>query len=209
MITRVKTDFALYYLALFRSKVPRNPLQPTRIHCVYGVIHAIPVGIQREWRIDRPQPRVLLQKSAHRRVVPAHADLLQPARQRLVAVAPRAVPVVGRTRACNRVAKGIGDWRRRVRACRATRRRQVPTQVPVLELRARVAYLLVHRAAVTVVYPLQRIAAALPTAFRYQIPSMIAIPFPTVPCANVRRTRFRLQPFRSIALISIGLVLAP
>ena len=76
----------------------------------------------------------------------------------------------------------------------------------MLELRARVAYLLIHRATVAVVYPLQRVAAALPTAFRYQIPSMIAIPFPTVPCANVRRTRFRLQPFcrPSIDLTSIS-----
>ena len=66
--------------------------------------------------------------------------------------------------------------------------------------------LLIHRATVAVVYPLQRVAAALPTALRYQIPSMIAIPFPTVPCANVRRTRFRLQPFcrPSINLTSIS-----
>jgi hypothetical protein len=35
----------------------------------------------------------------------------------------------------------------------------------VLELRARVAYLLVHRPTVAIVYPLQRGAATLPTAF--------------------------------------------
>jgi hypothetical protein len=206
MITRVKTDFALYYLALSRSKVPRNPLQPTRIHCVYGVIHAIPVGIQREWRVDRPQPRILLQESTHCRVVPAHAHLLQPARQRLVAVAPRAVPVVGRTRACYRVAKRIGDWRRRIRTRRAAGRYQVAPQVPVLVFRLTARNLLIHRAAVAVVYPLQRGVVTLPTAFRYQIPSMIAIPFPTVPCANVRRTRFRLQTFcrPSIDLTSIS-----
>jgi hypothetical protein len=85
-------------------------------------------------------------------------------------------------------------------------RYQVAPQVPVLVFCARVAYLLVHRPTVAVVYPLQRGAATLPTALRYQIPSMIAIPFPTVPCANVRRTRFRLQPFcrPSIVITSIG-----
>ena len=79
----------------------------------------------------------------------------------------------------------------------------------MLVFRTCAAYLLIHRLTVAVVYPLERVATALPTAFRYQIPSMIAIPFPTVPCASVWRTRFRLQPFRSIALTFIGLVLAP
>jgi len=43
------------------------------------------------------------------------------------------------------------------------------------------------------------------------MPSRIATPFPTVPCASVWRTRFRLQPFcrPSIVLTSIGSVLAP
>jgi len=86
---------------------------------------------------------------------------------------------------------------------------QVAPQVPVLVFNTRVACLLIHRTTVAVVYPLQRGVVTLPTAFRYQIPSMIAIPFPTVPCASVWRTRFRLQPFRSIALTFIGLVLAP
>ena len=79
----------------------------------------------------------------------------------------------------------------------------------MLVFRARAGYLLIHRTTVAVVYPLQRVITTLPTAFRYQIPSMIAIPFPTVPCASVWRTRFRLQPFRSIALTFIGLVLSP
>ncbi len=191
------------------SNKPHNsnpPPLPTRIHQLQRVILAIPIPIQREWLINIPQPRVLLQESTHCRVVPAHADLLQPARERLVAVAPRAVPVGGLPCACNRVAERIRYRRRRVRACRATRRRQVPTQVPVLVFCARVAYLLIHRPTVAVVYPLKRVTAALPTALRYQIPSMIAIPFPTVPCANVRRTRFRLQPFcrPSIVITSIG-----
>ena len=77
----------------------------------------------------------------------------QPARQRLVAIAPRAVPVVGLPRACYRVAKGIGDWRRRVPACRAARRRQVPAYAPVLVFHTRAGYLLVQRTTVAVVYP--------------------------------------------------------
>ncbi len=168
MITRVNTDFALYYLALSRSKVPTNPLQPTRIHRIHRIIHTVPVRIQREWFVYVSQPRVLLQEPPHRRVVPTHTHLLQPARQRLVAIAPRAVPVVGRTRACYRVAKRIRYRRRRIRTCRAAGRRQVTAQVPVLVFRARVAYLLVHRATVAVVYPLQRVTATLPTAFRLQ-----------------------------------------
>jgi len=76
------------------------------------VIHAIPIRIQRQRRVNRPQPRILLQEPAHRRVVPARADFLQPARQRLVPIAPQAVPVVGLTRTCYRVAKRIGNRRR-------------------------------------------------------------------------------------------------
>jgi hypothetical protein len=45
---------------------------PTRIHQLQRVIHTIPIPIQREWRINLPQPRVLLQEPAHRRVIPAH-----------------------------------------------------------------------------------------------------------------------------------------
>ena len=167
MITRVNTDFALYYLALSRSKVPTNPLQlqPTRIHRIHGVIHAIPIRIQRQRRVDRPQPRVLLQEPAYCRIVPAHADFLQPARQRLVAVAPRAVPVVGLPIASHQVAKRIRYRRRRVRPCRAAGRYQVAPQVPVLVFRLTARNLLIHRAAVAVVYPLQRVITTLPTAF--------------------------------------------
>ena len=42
---------------------------------------------------------------------------------------------------------------------------QVAAQVPVLVFRARAGYLLIHRTTVAVVYPLERVAATLPTAF--------------------------------------------
>jgi len=193
----------LFYICLHRSYSTVS----VGIDQVDGVVGTVSVSIERQHLIKASQPRILLQEPADRRVIPPHAHLLQPARQRLVPIAPRAVPVVGLPRTRNRVAEGIRYRRRRVRTRRAAGRCQVATQVPVLVFRPRVACLLIHRPTVAVVYPLQRVATALPSALRYQIPSMIAIPFPTVPCASVRRTRFRLQPFCRPSIDD--LVLAP
>ena len=82
----------------------------------------------------------------------------QPARQRLVAVGPRPVPVVGLPHTRNQVAERIGERGGRVGSRRATCCCQVAAQVPVLVLSARVAHLLIHRTTVAVVYPLERVA---------------------------------------------------
>jgi hypothetical protein len=50
----------------------------------------------------------------------------------------------------------------------------VTTQVPVLELRARVAYLLVHRPTVAVVYPLKRVADERGVA-GYGLPNLVKL----------------------------------
>jgi hypothetical protein len=143
----------LFYICLHRSYSTVS----VGIDQVDGVVGTVSVSIERQHLIKASQPRILLQEPADRRVIPPHAHLLQPARQRFVPIAPRAVPVVGRTRACNRVAERISQRSRSEPTTGATRRRQVAAQVPVLVFRACADYLLVHRTTISIIYPLPTI----------------------------------------------------
>ena len=127
----------LFYICLHRSYSTVS----VGIDQVDGVVGTVSVSIERQHLIKASQPRILLQEPADRRVIPPHAHLLQPARQRFVPIAPRAVPVVGRTRTCNRVAERISQRSRSEPTTGATRRRQVAAQVPVLVFRACADYL--------------------------------------------------------------------
>ena len=95
------------------------------INQLQRVVQTIPIPVQRQWLVRRAQPRILLQKPPNRGVVPAHADLLQPARVRLVSITPRAVPRIDIRAAAHEVAKGVKHRRRLGRRTNAKSPRQV------------------------------------------------------------------------------------
>gem|GEM_PF-3091186 len=106
--------------------------QSIRIYQIYGLIHTIPIRIQCQRRVGRAQPWILLQKPPSRRVVPTHADLLQPACVRLIPIAPRAVPRIDIGATAHQVAERIEHRRTLHWLANASRRRQVATPSPVL-----------------------------------------------------------------------------